>query len=158
MELLRLKIFVQAQPLSNATGGTTYSWSPGIGLSDSTIANPIANPASTTSYQVQVSDANGCSGNGSVTVNVNPLPTISVSANNSTCVGSPVQLSSSGGTTYSWSPSTGLSNPNISNPIANVALTTTYSVLITDANNCSSSATTTVSVNTLPVEIGRAHV
>ncbi len=36
----------------NATGGIQYTWSPGIGLNDSTIANPIACPSVTTTYVV----------------------------------------------------------------------------------------------------------
>ena len=35
--------------------------------------------------------------------------------------------------TYNWSPSTGLNDPNIANPIAMVSSTTTYSVAVTDS-------------------------
>jgi len=38
------------------------------------------------------------------------------------------------GYTYSWSPTSGLSNPFIQNPVANS--TTTYTVTVTDANGC----------------------
>ncbi|MEP7168516.1 MAG: hypothetical protein ABI855_04045 [Bacteroidota bacterium] len=38
----------------------TFSWSPTAGLSNPAISNPIASPASTTTYQVTVSDAAGC--------------------------------------------------------------------------------------------------
>lgn len=45
------------------------------------------------------------------------------------CIGGNVQLNATGGNgTYNWSPSAGLSNPNISNPIATPAQTTTYTV------------------------------
>jgi len=47
--------------------------------------------------------------------------------------------------TYSWSPSTGLSNPNIANPVASPASTTTYT-LTAIAGGCSSSDQVTVSV------------
>jgi gliding motility-associated-like protein len=53
----------------NATGGTTYSWSPALGLNDSTIANPIATPLVTTIYTVTVT-SNGCSSTDAVTVSV----------------------------------------------------------------------------------------
>ena len=36
----------------NATGGTTYSWTPANTLSNSTAANPIATPTNTTTYIV----------------------------------------------------------------------------------------------------------
>ncbi|MDB4089480.1 gliding motility-associated C-terminal domain-containing protein, partial [Flavobacteriales bacterium] len=45
--------------LSSTPSGFTYSWSPVTGLSNSTIQNPIANPTSTTTYTVTVSDS-GC--------------------------------------------------------------------------------------------------
>src|SRR5581483_11130805 len=61
-----------------ATGGQspyTYAWSPGSGLSSATAASPKASPASTTTYAVTVTDANGCQGTASVVVTVNPVPT-----------------------------------------------------------------------------------
>ena len=42
-----------------ATGGTTYVWTPTVGLSDPNIANPIAAPDATTTYQVRISNP-GC--------------------------------------------------------------------------------------------------
>jgi gliding motility-associated-like protein len=47
-----------------------YSWSPVDGLSDPTIANPVANPATKTTYTLTVTSAGGCTGSASVTVNV----------------------------------------------------------------------------------------
>ena len=52
----------------NATGGVTYTWTPGATLNDSTIANPIATPEDTTMYYVTGIDENGCVGFDSVTV------------------------------------------------------------------------------------------
>ena len=46
--------------LEGSGTGVTYSWSPGYGLSDSTILNPIASPDSTTTYILTIVDANGC--------------------------------------------------------------------------------------------------
>jgi gliding motility-associated-like protein len=51
------------------------------------------------------------------------------------CPGGQFQLSISGGVSYHWTPSTGLSNPNIPNPIAKPEATTTYYVEGTDACN-----------------------
>jgi gliding motility-associated-like protein len=53
-----------------ATGGVIYNWSPGTYLSDSTIPAPIAAPLQTTTYYVLVSNASGCTGKDSITVNV----------------------------------------------------------------------------------------
>jgi len=43
-----------------ASGGSFYQWKPERGLSDATIANPIANPTRTTTYTVEVLDSLGC--------------------------------------------------------------------------------------------------
>jgi gliding motility-associated-like protein len=53
-----------------ATGGGTYSWWPALSLSNAAISNPVANPATTTRYEVAVTAANGCTGEGSIEVYV----------------------------------------------------------------------------------------
>ncbi|MBB6612208.1 gliding motility-associated C-terminal domain-containing protein [Pontibacter sp. Tf4] len=55
-----------------ATGGTTYSWSPAIGLTDPTSATPLANPEKTTTYTVTIATPEGCQATASVTVTVVP--------------------------------------------------------------------------------------
>ncbi|WP_026462772.1 gliding motility-associated C-terminal domain-containing protein [Adhaeribacter aquaticus] len=59
-----------------ATGGVTYSWFPAEGLSNPSIANPVATPKTTTTYKVTVTTAEGCVTTDEVTVTV--LPTITV--------------------------------------------------------------------------------
>ena len=51
-------------------GAGTYTWYPTTGLSDPNIANPIANPASTTSHIVSFDDGLGCTGQDTLTINV----------------------------------------------------------------------------------------
>jgi hypothetical protein len=46
------------------------------------------------------------------------------------CSGDSVQLQGSGGTIYTWSPSDGLSDPNIANPFARPASTTQYTLTV----------------------------
>jgi len=56
-----------------ASGGTspyTYVWKPTTGLDDPTKANPTASPLTTTTYTVQVTDANGCRETDDVVVTV----------------------------------------------------------------------------------------
>lgn len=53
----------------NASGGTTYDWSPTSGLSGNGIADPIANPGSTTTYAVTTT-IGGCTFSDTVVVNV----------------------------------------------------------------------------------------
>ncbi|HRY31887.1 MAG TPA: hypothetical protein P5531_02855 [Bacteroidales bacterium] len=47
----------------------TFQWTPGLGLSDSTILNPMANPEDTTCYTLIVTDVNTCQGRDSLSVN-----------------------------------------------------------------------------------------
>ena len=67
------------------------------------------------------------------------------------CAGGSGQLSASGGTTYSWSPTTGLSDPNIANPIASPSATTIYTVTVSNDGRCPDSDQVTVTVYPNPV-------
>lgn len=73
------------------------------------------------------------------------------------CKGGRVQLKADGGATYKWSPTLGLSNPNIANPFASPDTTTIYRVEVAD--KCRRTRTDTVRVNVggnpLSVELGR---
>ena len=135
----------------NASGGITYSWSPSIGLSDTTIANPMANPIVTTTYVVTVTDSLGCSGLDSVTVTVDTLPTIITSGDTSICLGDCAQLSAAGGTSYVWSPGGTLSDSTIFNPIACPTNTTTYYVSVGNSPTCLSQDSLVVTVNPPPI-------
>lgn len=128
-----------------ASGGTTpysFQWSNGVSGSSQTVT-----PSTTTTYSVTVTDAGGCTSQTSVTVDVTPYPSLQISPNDSICYQASTQLTASGATTYSWSPSAGLSDPNIANPVASPTQTTTY--ILTAANgNCT--ATDSVIVTVLP--------
>lgn len=120
----------------NASGGLTYLWDDGITLSDSTVANPNAYPVSTTTYKLTVTDANGCQDTDDVTVTVNQLPTVTITGDSVSCSNVSIPLEATGGISYSWSPSLGLSDPNIYNPVANPWASTNYTVTVTDSNGC----------------------
>ncbi len=135
-----------------ATGGTSYSWNASPSLSNTTISNPVANPTSTTTYTVTIFDSGtGCTTTDTVSVVVHSLPVANAGTNASICIGSSTTLNASGGANYVWTPTTGLSNPNISNPIASPTVTTTYTVNVSDNAGCSSIASVTVTVNPLPI-------
>lgn len=135
----------------NASGGDIYTWTPAATLSDPNINNPVATPTVTTTYSVHVVTNAGCEGDDEVTVTVNPLPSAFAGVDAEFCAGGSVQLSASGGSTYSWSPATGLSNTNISNPVASPTQTTTYTVTVSNQFQCSDTDEVTVTVHALPV-------
>ena len=118
--------------------GQTYMWSPGAGLSDSTIANPNASPTATTTYTLTMS-GNVCpSATDQVTVVVHAKPVANAGPDASVPTGGSVQLNASGGVQYSWSPATGLDNASIYNPVASPDVNTFYILTVTDANGCKS--------------------
>lgn len=134
-----------------ANGFQTYSWWPGSDLSCTTCPTPLATPAATATYYVAVEDNNGCRDTGSVTVTVNPLPTVVIgSASDSICLGTSTQLNASGGISYQWSPSAGLSSDTVSNPQASPPVTTDYTVTVTDINACVNTASKRITVLPLP--------
>ena len=72
----------------HATGGTKYNWTPAEGLTNSTIANPIATPQQTTRYEVIVSDGSNCTAYGDVTITLrNSILKASIDGPNVACPG-----------------------------------------------------------------------
>lgn len=128
------------------SGGTTYSWSPAVGLSSSTAATPTVSAPLTGSYVLTVTNAQGCIDTDDVLVTVNPLPVANPGAGAANCSGTGAQLNGSGGTSFQWAPATGLNNPSIANPIATPNTTTNYTLTVTDANGCVSSPSNPISV------------
>ncbi|HYG50364.1 MAG TPA: PKD domain-containing protein [Flavobacteriales bacterium] len=134
-----------------ASGASTYSWSPATGLSGTTGATVTSSATTTTTYTITGTSAAGCVNTGSVTVTVNPNPTVSCTpAAPSICTGGSVALTGSGASTYSWSPATGLSATTGTTVTASPAATTTYTITGTSAAGCTGTATVTVTVNPTP--------
>jgi PKD repeat protein len=121
-----------------AGGASTYSWS--TGASTSTIA---VTPTVNASYTVTGTNANGCKNTAVKSITVNALPTVSITGGTSAvCNGSTVALTGTGANTYSWSTSATTTSIAVT-----VTANATYSVVGTNTNGCSNSATKTVSVN-----------
>ncbi|RYD96715.1 MAG: PKD domain-containing protein, partial [Sphingobacteriales bacterium] len=99
------------------TGGATYVWAPNPSLSCTNCATPSVNPTSNQTYYVMGIDANGCQKLDSVHVLVRQsfsyVPPV---LRDSLCLGSTLQLHSSGADTYQWTPATYLSDPRSPNP------------------------------------------
>jgi hypothetical protein len=147
--------------VTQGTPPYAFAWSPAVGLNDPSSASPTAAPDQTQTYTVTVTDASGCASTQSVTVNVRSGPMIAALSEIRHCGDQrPVALSgtASGGVppyTYRWSPSTGLSSDSEPNPTATPQSTTVYTLTVTDANGCTSTAQTRVVVSEGLLEITR---
>jgi Secretion system C-terminal sorting domain len=138
-----------ASTILTAGGAAIYTWTPG-NLTGSSVA---VTPATNTTYIVIGTDANGCSDSASVTVEVLPLPSVTVYSSASViCAGDSSTLSVTGASSYNWMPGN-LSGDTIS---VSPASTTTYTVTGTGSNGCNDTAMVTVVVNPLPVVIASA--
>lgn len=122
-----------------ANGANTYLWS--NGQTTQTI-NPIINQQTT--FSVTGTSIDGCTNSNSITINIYPLPNITVN-NQTICLGDTAILSAQGAINYNWN------NGQNTNPIqVNPTTTTTYSVTGTDNHGCTGSATATITVLTNP--------
>ena len=123
--------------LDAGAGYSGYLWSTGPNSQTITVST-------SGTYNVIVTDANGCTGTTSINVTVNSIPSVSASATQTGCTvaNGTATANPSGGTapyTYLWS--------NLDpNQTANNLPAGTYNVTVTDANGCT--ATTSVNVIT----------
>lgn len=124
-----------------ASGLGSFLWSTG-----DTTSNITPSPTGTTTYSVTASNFCGNSVD-SILINVNPLPLTTISDDTTILLGNSANLSATGGITYSWTPSIGLSCSSCPNPIASPKSTTTYYVKIAGVNGCSVSKKVTITIN-----------
>ena len=120
----------------NVTGASNYQWNPAQGLSCSSCANPIASPLVTTPYVVTAINSFGCAAYDTVVVTVIQPMNLTVSANDSICIGESANLLATGATTYAWNPGATLSSTTVANPVATPTITTSYRVVGYDGFNC----------------------
>jgi len=121
----------------NANGGILYQWSNNAGLSNYTIASPVATPTVSTQYFVEATNVFGCKNNDTATVNVARPFTLKVPLDTFVCRGNSAQLYATGAATYQWINNTvGLSNPAVANPVATPLTASTYTVVGYDVYQC----------------------
>lgn len=127
---------------SGFVSGHFYSWTPNTAITDSAIASPVVSPDSTSTYTLTVWNDYSCPpATDEVTVLVHQLPLANAGPDDTITVGSSAQLEATGGVQYEWTPSTGLNNSGIYNPVANPDSSTTYMVTVTDIYGCVQSDT-----------------
>jgi gliding motility-associated-like protein len=127
-------------------GATNYTWSANAG--GGTAQTATVSPAGNTTYTV-TGVTSGCSNTGTVSVAVNPLPTVTSSANPTTiCAGQSSILTAGGATSYTWDANAG--NATTTSVTVTPASSLTYTVSGTDNNGCINSSTVAVTVNPVP--------
>jgi len=136
--------------------GMIYSWTPANGLSDDSIAQPIATPLTTTNYNLTVVDiVTGCFDTDDVMVTVNAGPTSDAGLDKDVnCVITCVAIGTAAipGLGYSWTPSNGLSNANLAQPTACPLSSTVYTLTVTDSiTGCYNTDNVTVTVSAAPI-------
>jgi Zn-dependent metalloprotease/subtilisin-like proprotein convertase family protein len=134
---------------------TSYSWTPSTGLNNSTISNPIANPVSTTTYTVTVTDNTGCTASSSATVSVGGVA-VSIAKSDVKCFGGnnglavATPIGAGANPTFLWS--TGATTASISQLASGV-----YTCTITATDGCTAVSTINVGQPT-PLILSNATV
>ena len=133
----------------------SYQWEPAGMVSCPTCFDPVGFPDFSTAYVVAVTLGN-CTNYDTVSVQVTQVDPFAGTDQN-LCYGDTTSLLASGGTAYSWSPSTGLSDPNVANPDAFPDVTTNYIVTAIGTNPlCHDNDT--VLINVVPNLVASAGV
>lgn len=124
------------------SGGTNLAWS---GFGPFSTINP--QPSTTTVYTLTGIDANNCQLTKTVTLAVNPNPTVTAGASNTlVCKGSVLTLTAGGASSYAWSSSAGSSTASVVSLTPAINTIYTYSVTGTDVNGCQGTASINVRV------------
>lgn len=125
-----------------ASGGSTYEWTPATGLNNPLAQNPTASPDITTTYQVKVTDGNGCINTDQLTLQVIQPVKVTASPDTALCLGAVLPLYASGADYYKWE-GTGLANPDAAATTATLMNTGNYTYTVTgyDDKGCFSDKT-----------------
>lgn len=132
---------------NTVSNGTSFTWTPTTGVSNTGIASPIISATATTPYTVTATLGTNCTLSKTFTVTVAAPITLQVHIDTTICPGSSFNANTiSNGQSIAWSPVNGVSAPNTLNPVLNPSATTPYTVTAT-TGACSVSRTFTVTVS-----------
>lgn len=138
-------------PLSACVTGSTFQWlgsdgSSGTGNISDVAPSNVISPLSL-SYAV-IPTAGGCVGDTlAISLQVDPLPILTVSAGDTIDPGIAVPFTVSGALTYAWTPTTALSCVDCPTPIATPVVSTNYIIAGTNEYGCISYDTIGITVN-----------
>jgi gliding motility-associated-like protein len=123
----------------NASGGIKYFWDPANGLSDKSIANPIASPKDSILYKVYVMNEYNCSDTAGVRVNVWKKPSANAGPDLKMLINRPVILKGAAGGTqvsYDWIPNLYMKQSNTLSPQVNPPQTMSYRLQVISTLGC----------------------
>jgi gliding motility-associated-like protein len=120
-----------------AAGGVKYQWDPPLFLNSANSATVLSTPVTSTEYTLYVTDKNGCLDTLHTSITVHPDAVVSVPDSAVLYPGQQYQIDPGGNCLYfTWFPTVGLNNPNLSNPLATPSVNTRYYVTATTEAGC----------------------
>lgn len=143
-------LITQAAELTNLPGAFTFS---GKGISPEGLFTPQLAGPGTFELLYKNTSTNGCIDSAYQNITVYAPPVISAGSDTSVVINQPLQLQAISSDaifdTFLWSPSTGLNDPGIANPVAILNSTIDsirYTVMVTDTTGCFADASIAVKV------------
>ncbi|MGB8715990.1 MAG: hypothetical protein WCD66_06465, partial [Rhodanobacteraceae bacterium] len=136
---------------SGGTGPYTYSWTPTVGLNNTSIANPTAKPDTTTMYTLLVTDMKGCTDDSLMKVVVHPLPDVTIDPVSAMCVNASPMMLHAGSPGGTWS-GDGITDGTLGMFDPSVAGAGMHKVKYTNMTSfgCTATDSTMIQVNPLP--------
>jgi hypothetical protein len=129
-----------------ASGANNFTYTPGPSSQSGPNTTLAVNPFAATVYTIKGYNGNGCPGTTTISLAVNPIPTITVVNSTSlVCAGQSATLTASGAQSYSWQPG----GPGAS-IVVSPSISTAYNITGTNVFNCSAGITTVVIVAASP--------
>ncbi|MES2848476.1 MAG: PKD domain-containing protein [Bacteroidota bacterium] len=131
---------------SNYTSNVTWQWAPAALTQTPTGKITRAFPGGNTTFVLTTTWGKGCKATTTQDITVKVLAVPEAGNGGYICKAqTTLQLQASGGVSYQWTPTAGLSNPNIANPVASPSATTMYKVAVGVAG-CNKTKTDSVQV------------
>ncbi len=137
----------------HSNAASAYSWTGPLNFASTQQSPSIANAGLgyNGKFYVKITSADGCINTDSTVVNIIKGPSVDAGADANICEGTSTQLTgATNADNFVWSPPLNLSDPQILNPIATPAATTTY-ILSVDNGTCKKSDSVVITVNKKPV-------
>lgn len=137
---------------SGGIAGYSYSWSSTATVTPYNSASASTMPDSTATFNLFVTDGNGCVVSDQLIITVNYQPIADAGMDMIICEGSSTTIgtSPSGGNSYYWTPSSSISDNTLSNPTVAPLTSETFMLTVTSAGGCSSTDNVLVTVNPSP--------